>query len=248
MMNKTATPSSTKHAVILVAGEGKRLRPFTLTNPKCFAQVGGRRILENALEALATSGCREVIIVTGHHAELIRTTISDNFAGMSIRYIINSKFETTNSMYSLAMGLDGLDEPTWVLEGDVFFEHTILNLPTESEIGWYVDSAARHLDGAFIEADTKKIARSLKIIRDLGQLQDNQYKSIGILKLSREGVCQIKKWLCQGIEDGRVNDYYDLILGDHMETGMLKIVDVAGKKWFEIDTSEDLENARHLFL
>ena len=252
MENKTIENSSvaspTTHAVILVAGQGKRLLPFTLSNPKCFAKVGDRRILANALESLAIHGCREVTIVIGHHADLIRKTITDSFAGMRIHYVTNLEFETTNSMYSLAKGLHDLEEPTWVLEGDVFFEHTILSLPSSSEIAWFVDSATRQLDGAYVEADVGNNAKSLQIIRDLSQLKSNQYKSIGVLMLSREGVRQIKKWLGKGIEDRRENDYYDLILGDHMDMEMIKVVDVAGKKWFEIDTPQDLEDACRVFL
>ncbi len=237
----------TAHAVILVAGEGKRLRPFTLSNPKCFARVSGRRILDNAMEALADNGCRRVRIVIGHHGDLVRDTISNRFAGMSIDYITNAEYRSTNSMYSLALGLDGLDEPTWILEGDVFFERSILSMPTTAKITWFVDSAVRHLDGAYVEADAEGQARGLKIIRDLRNLQENQNKSIGLLRVNREGVCHIRQWLQNGIEDGRQNDYYDLILRDHMHEGLIRVCDIAGRKWFEIDTPEDLEKACLVF-
>jgi len=239
--------SQTKHAVILVAGEAKRLLPFSLSNPKCFARVADKRILENALEALAVNGCQEVRIVVGHFAELIRETITDNYAGMAIDYVYNSVYQTTNSMYSLAFGLEGLDAPTWILEGDVFLEHSILGMPASSEIAWFVDSATRELDGAYVEADSQGTARVLTIIRDIRLLQPSQSKSIGVLRLTREGVHRLIGWLRRGITEGRQNEYYDLIVRDHMEEGIVRTVDVAGKKWFEIDTPQDLENARRLF-
>ena len=237
----------TDYAVILVAGEGKRLRPFTLSNPKCFARVNGKRILDNALEALAAHGCQHVRIVTGHLADLVRKTITDRFASMTVQYINNPDYSTTNSMYSLAIGLEALDSPTWVLEGDVFFEPSILEPTAPPDIAWFVDSATRQLDGAYVEADVQGRARSLQIIRDLGQLQTNQFKSIGMLHLSRIGTRQLQMWLRAGIAAGRQNDYYDLVLGDHMRDSHIHIVDVAGHRWFEIDNQEDLQNAARVF-
>lgn len=237
----------TENAVILVAGEGKRLRPFTLSQPKCLARVNGIPILTNALKSLAASGCRQVRIVVGHLAHVIRDIITDRFAGMTVEYIMNPEYVTTNSMYSLALGLEGLDSPTWVLEGDVFFEQPILNLTAPPEIAWFVDSATRQLDGAYVETDEHNQARSLQIIRDLNTLHSNQFKSIGILHLSRAGTKQVLGMLSEGITAGRQNDYYDLILGDHMNNIAISVVDVSGHRWFEIDTQEDLQNATDLF-
>lgn len=238
----------TKHAIVLVAGEGRRLRPFTETNPKCFAEIGGTRILENALQALAAHGCHTVQIVTGHFSELIQDTITNKYQGMDIRFILNEIYQTTNSMYSLYLALQGMDEPTWVLEGDVFFEPFILSLPVSHDIAWFVDSATRNLNGAFVETNGQGRAISLQIIRNLNLLKPNQHKSIGILKYSANGVKRLRDWLQEGVEQGKTNLYYDLILGDHLNDLFVQVVDVAGRKWFEIDTLEDLEEARRILL
>lgn len=237
----------TRQAVVLVAGQGKRLLPFTLSNPKCFARVAGRRILENALEALAANGCETVRIVVGHHSDVVRERIGDCFAGLRIDYVENAMYSTTNSMYSLALGLGGLREPVWVLEGDVFFEPSILALPARSDIAWFVDSSARHLDGSFVESDAHGRALSQSIVRDLSLLKPNQAKSLGILRLATDGTLQMQRWLDRGIAEGRQNDYYDLIVGEHLADGLVHTVDVAGHKWFEIDTNEDLQAANRFF-
>ena len=239
--------SATRNAIILAAGEGKRLLPFTLTAPKSFARVGGVSILENALHALAAHGCEEVCIVIGHHAELVRQTLSGRFAGMAIRYVLNPVYRTTNSMYSLALGLEGVEQPTWVLEGDIFLSPTVLDLESSHEIGWFVDSTTRELDGAFVEADERGVAHDLSIVRDLRLLRPRQSKSVGILRLSAAGAYRLRGWLKEGIAAGRQNVYYDLIIADHLREGCVGIVDVAGRKWFEIDSHADLEAAGRLF-
>jgi choline kinase len=150
-------------------------------------------------------------------------------------------------MYSLALGLHNGGEPTWVLEGDVLFEASILELPAPPEIAWFADSATRHLDGAYLEADAAGVARSLRIVRDLNVLQPVWSKSCGILKLTAEGVRLTRMWLKVGIDDGRQNQYYDLVLADHMQDEAIRIVDVRGRKWFEVDTPADLELAARMF-
>ncbi len=237
----------TKSAIILVAGEGKRLRPFTLREPKCFAAVGRRRILDNALEALATAGCREVTIVVGHLAARVQESLGSSVFGMRIRYVENSDYATTNSMYSLNLGLRETVGPTWVLEGDIFLEPSLLELRGAAPVCWYVDSSVRALDGAFVTRGAKGEAIALNIVRDLSTLSPEQCKSTGILRLTEEGAKLVKKWLERGVEDGRVNDYYDLILGDQMPAAPVEAVDVSGRRWFEIDDADDLATAEELF-
>jgi len=134
-----------------------------------------------------------------------------------------------------------------VLEGDVFFESSILSLPVQHDIAWFVDSSIRSLDGAFVETDKQCRAQSLQIIRDLSLLKPNQHKSIGILRYSAYGVKHLRKWLSKGIEQGKTDLYYDLILAEHMQELFVQVVDVNGLKWFEIDNQEDLEEANRIF-
>ena len=238
---------ATRHAIILVAGEGKRLRPFTDTQPKCFARVAGRRLLDSALAGLAGAGCRHVRIVAGHHAALVRRTIGDAWAGLDINYVINPDYASTNSMYSLALGLAGWDAPTWVLEGDVRFEPALLGAHAAWAVTWFVDASTRHLDGAYVAADAQGRATGLEIIRDLRRLRPGQAKSVGILKLTRPGARRVRRWLREGVRAGRRNDYYDLILADHLAEGDVGVANVAGHTWYEIDTPEDLGRAAELF-
>src|ERR1700730_18253181 len=129
-----------KLAILLLAGEGKRLRPFTLSQPKCFARVGGVRILENALRALAQNGCHRAQLVVGYKADIIRREIKDEFSGVNITYVSNPEYQRSNSMYSLALGMHDVHEACWVIEGDDFFDPEILTLRAVGDIAWYVDS------------------------------------------------------------------------------------------------------------
>ena len=64
-----------KQAVILAAGEGKRLRPFTVNKPKVMLSVAGKPILSYVIEALAQNGIRNIILIVGYQ-KAKRTPIS----------------------------------------------------------------------------------------------------------------------------------------------------------------------------
>ena len=90
-----------RKAVILAAGIGDRLRPFTNTHPKCLVSVAGVPILENALVRLSEVGTKDVVIVVGHFGDMIKERFGDHFAGMSVSYVVSEDFRTTNNIYSL---------------------------------------------------------------------------------------------------------------------------------------------------
>lgn len=54
-------------ALLLAAGEGTRLRPLTLSIPKCLVDIGGKPLLQHWLESLVTAGCFEEVIVNTHY-------------------------------------------------------------------------------------------------------------------------------------------------------------------------------------
>lgn len=72
-------------AMILAAGLGTRLQPLTNDLPKALVTLGGRTMLEIALQRLRASGVREVIVNTHHHADMILSYLqANNNFGMRI--------------------------------------------------------------------------------------------------------------------------------------------------------------------
>lgn len=58
-------------AMILAAGLGTRLKPFTDSHPKALAEVNGKTLLQRNIEYLATYGIKDIIINVHHYAEQI---------------------------------------------------------------------------------------------------------------------------------------------------------------------------------
>ncbi|MFC1944950.1 phosphocholine cytidylyltransferase family protein, partial [Chloroflexota bacterium] len=116
-----------RKAIILAAGTGNRLRPFTDEQPKCLVPVNGVPILVNTLARLANTGIKETIIVTGHLREKILERIGVRFQGMEIIYIESECYATTNNIYSLWLAREHFNENLLLLEADVFFEQELID-------------------------------------------------------------------------------------------------------------------------
>jgi UDP-N-acetylglucosamine diphosphorylase / glucose-1-phosphate thymidylyltransferase / UDP-N-acetylgalactosamine diphosphorylase / glucosamine-1-phosphate N-acetyltransferase / galactosamine-1-phosphate N-acetyltransferase len=79
-------------AVILAAGEGTRLRPFTQTRPKVMLPVGNRPILEFVVQSLVANGVRDIVMVVGYHKERIMSFFGDGAKfGARISYVVQER-------------------------------------------------------------------------------------------------------------------------------------------------------------
>jgi NDP-sugar pyrophosphorylase family protein len=77
-------------AVILAAGEGKRLRPYTETIPKVMLPIANKPILEYVIDAVKKSGITEIIIVVGYKKEVIMEYFKD-YKHAKITYVTQDK-------------------------------------------------------------------------------------------------------------------------------------------------------------
>ena len=83
-------------AVVLAAGEGTRLRPFTLTRPKHLISVAGKTVMEHVLDAVKNAGINEVIVVVHYKAEQLRDFLGDGSKfGLSIEYVRQAEMKGT---------------------------------------------------------------------------------------------------------------------------------------------------------
>ena len=58
-------------AIILSAGQGKRLLPLTAEIPKCLLPIQGKKLIEWQIDALHRCGIDKITVVTGYRAEKV---------------------------------------------------------------------------------------------------------------------------------------------------------------------------------
>ena len=82
-------------SIILAAGLGKRLKPFTDTNPKCLVEINNKSLLENILNHLSDVGVSEAWIVTGYLSNNVKERIGDTYKNITIKSVfVNSLFDS----------------------------------------------------------------------------------------------------------------------------------------------------------
>lgn len=102
-------------AVILAAGEGKRLRPYTENIPKVMLPIVNKPILEYVFDAVANSGIDEIIVVVGYKKEVILEYFKD-YKKAKITYVIQDK--QLGTAHALLQAKKYTDQPFIVLSGD----------------------------------------------------------------------------------------------------------------------------------
>ncbi len=110
-------------AIVLVGGEGTRLRPLTATVPKPALTLVDRPFLAYMIEWLAGHGVTEVVLACGFLPDVLREALAgeEERAGVSIRYVVEPERRGTAGAIRFAadeLG-DGLDERFLALNGDV---------------------------------------------------------------------------------------------------------------------------------
>ena len=104
-------------AVILAAGEGMRLRPLTVSEPKVMIPVANRPILEYVVEALAKNDVRDIVMVVGYRKERIMSHFEDGKKfGARIEYVVQEK--QLGNGHALFSAKDRLHGDFMVVSGD----------------------------------------------------------------------------------------------------------------------------------
>jgi choline kinase len=119
--------------MVLAAGAGRRLRPYTDTLPKALVPVDGdTTILDIALRNFASVDLREVVVVVGYAAGAVEERRADleRRHGVSLELVFNDKAEIWNNAYSMWVAREQMREGVIMVNGDtvhpVGVEETLL--------------------------------------------------------------------------------------------------------------------------
>ena len=240
-------------AIILAAGMGTRLRPITLTLPKCLVPVNSKPILEHQMEALLTAGVRDLILVVGYLSELVSNRYGTRFGDMNIHYVQNDIYDRTNNIYSLWLARQHLDSQVLLLEGDLVFEPELLQrlAQTPERDVAVVERFHPYMDGTVIQVNGSWAGRMV-LKEHQGDDFDyaSAFKTVNIYKLSQEILqCHVVPRLDSHVAQQRHDQYYEAVFADLISQGSMRlaILCAAPNKWAEIDTQEDLQTAEKLF-
>lgn len=231
-----------RHAVILAAGMGTRLRAEHSGKPKGFVELDGRPIIDASIARLERAGVADIIVVTGYAANYYEQ-LAVRYDGL-VRTVHNPDFEHSGSMYSLWCARNLIDDDFLLLESDLVYEQRALDVLINHEMPDVVLlSGPTHAgDEVFVEtADGLLVAMD----KDKSRLQGPVAgELVGISRISR-GLFAVMKHLAeQAFEDSLHYSYETDCLVAAAQAWDIACPVVADLAWGEIDDPAHLRRVR----
>lgn len=148
------------NAMILAAGRGTRMRPFTDITPKPLLRVGGCALIHYHLKALASFGIEHVVINHAWLGEQIEATLGNGAAfGLDITYSAEERGLETGGGIVKALPLLGID-PFLVINGDIWTDYPFSCLPERLDGLAHlvlIDNPPHNRDGDFGLVDNRLV-------------------------------------------------------------------------------------------
>jgi len=176
-------------AIIIGAGRGSRLNALTDEQPKCYAPVGGRPILDWILEAIAGACLGDPVFVGGYRIDMIR----DDYPAMTFCH--NEDWPNNNILVSLFHAEEYMADGFICAYSDILFRDTVVKraLQHDGDIVLCVDTHWRERycgRSEHPESDAEKITAEGDRISRIGRAippDGAAGEYIGVAKFSARG-------------------------------------------------------------
>jgi len=247
-------------AIILAAGIGSRLGELTKILPKPLIDVNGKSIIERQIEVFRKAGINDIILVIGPFAE--------KFLFNNVKYINGKKTFSHNILYSLIEAKSEMTDDVIISYGDIIFEDSIIQaiLNSKNEIGLAVDLKWKEMyqnkPKNLVDKVCNVFIENNKIIKigykeNLGESEGKIIgEFIGLAKFSKKAIDNFLEIYLElekshngkfhespSIKEGIITDMCQELIDRNY---IINPIFTDGK-WCEIDTIDDLKNAKILF-
>ncbi len=224
-------------AILLAAGRGTRISRMVKEIPKSTLPINGTPLIRLTVDMLQNRGI-ETSVCVGYQQNTIRDALKD----YDITYYFNPFYDVTNSIASLWFARQELEGECLILNADVFFSDTILQMIIEDQhqAVMLVDKSRRKTGDYFFSTTDNGCIR--KYGKDL-PLQYRSCEYVGISKISSEFMPVFLNRLNQLISASRHDMWWENTLYSFTNENEYQIYtkDVEGLFWSEIDYFDDYE-------
>lgn len=236
--------TSFRRAIVLSAGQGKRLLPLTESRPKCLIDLAGRSVLAWQLTHLAAAGVRQAVVVTGFAADLVDEEIARlKLPGLEVSALYNPFYGVADNLASCWIARDAFDGETLLLNGDTLFEPEIaarLVSAPETDIVVTIDRKSSY------DADDMKVATEGTRLAAIGKtLETYDAESIGFLRFSAAGAARFRREMDTRMRDPvNLKRFYLSVIDELARQGGVSVQSIEGLDWGEMDFPKDVEANR----
>ena len=243
-------------AIILAAGKGTRLSPFTDDFPKGMIKLFDKSLLEMQIDNFKDCGINDITIVTGYKNEKIL------FPGIKKRK--NENFDSTNMNETLFCVKEELDDSVIISYSDIVYDNTVIKqlMEFDGNIGIAIRTNWRDY---YVKRDLHPISEAENVLFEDNNIikihknittktkKQNIGEFLGLIKLSKSGCktflgtySNLKKnhtgkfHSSKSLENAYLTDMIQEIINSSAKVEIIHIEE----NWFEIDTMQDIENVR----
>jgi len=200
-------------AVILAAGEGKRLRPLTNTIPKCLLTYKKKTLLERLIEQIQKFRINEIIVIVGYQKDAVIQKIEhvDNVA-----IVINDRYKEDTNIYSMLLAVDkaaeNIVEDVVVFEADMVAEDEFINYVMgadfEGKSAWFTKGRfQQHQNGGILKTDGKSNIVEIKIVDKFEEKYEEYDKLTGVMRIDGSNLPTFYK-LLKEYSSQTISQYY----------------------------------------
>ncbi|MET9406427.1 phosphocholine cytidylyltransferase family protein [Streptomyces sp. NPDC002935] len=243
--------------LVLAAGAGRRLRPYTDSLPKALVPVGpagaedSLTVLDLTLGNFAEIGLTEVGIIVGYRKEAVydRQAALEEKYGLKITLIDNDKAEEWNNAYSLWCGRDALKDGVILANGDtvhpVSVERTLLAARGEGKkIILALDTVKKLAD-----EEMKVVVDPEKGVQKITKLMDPSEATgeyIGVTLIEGAAADELADAL-KTVWETDPQQFYEHGYQELVNRGFtIDVAPIGDVKWVEIDNHDDLAKGREI--
>jgi choline kinase len=243
------------NAIIVAAGMGRRLRPYTDDRPKCLVEINGKSILARQLDAYRAAGIENIYIVRGY--------MKDRIVVPGAKYFSNDDYERNNILLSLFHAEEAMQGGFLFSYADIVFRPEVVRtaMSTDGDFALVIDRRwAEAYDGRkdhpVSEAEVARVddGHVTRVGKKTVAAEHATGEFIGLAKITARGAEQMKerfhrrKGELAGKPYGTAARfevaYVTDLLNDLIDDGVVMRPAFIDGGWREIDTVEDLERAK----
>lgn len=233
-------------AIILAAGQGKRLLPLTESRPKCLVELSGKSLLAWQLTRLQSAGVDEAVVVTGFRADAVEAEVARLGLSMPIQLRFNPFYTVSDNTASCWIVRDAFQGEVLLLNGDTLFGEGVAERLLEApaaDITVTIDRKDAY------DADDMKVLTDGGSLRAIGKtIEAYDAESIGFLRFSPEGAAKFVAGVDHVLQKPEgLRRWYLSVIDELARTGVdVRVCSVEGLEWGEMDFPQDVENLTRL--
>ena len=231
-------------AIILSAGQGKRLLPLTERVPKCMLPVAGRPLISRQIDGLLKRGVDDITVVVGFGAEVVETGIAQRYASPRIRTLYNPFYTITDNLVSCWVARGEMQDEFLILNGDTLYADEVLQ--TLLAAPEHPITLAVSRKDSYDDDDMKVIRdgdRLLQVGKKLSRDQVNA-ESIGMMTFRGEGPRLFRDAMDAALRTpAALSQWYLSLIDALANAGVVFTQEIPADGWAEVDSPADLERA-----